>query len=164
MDKAKVKKIALRGLLLIAGLLVLIQLVPYGCGHTNPPVTKEPAWSSPAVRSLAVRACYDCHSNATVWPWYAYVAPMKWLVQSDVDEGRQHLNFSEWDQHQRGVHKAAGEIESGEMPLWFYLPMHSDARLTADEKQQLITELRRLAAASDGDTGHGPAERNGDND
>jgi hypothetical protein len=69
-------------------LLVGIQVIPYGRSHTNPPVTGEPAWDSPKTRELAVRACYDCHSNQTVWPWYSHIAPISWLVQQDVDEGR----------------------------------------------------------------------------
>jgi hypothetical protein len=83
----------------IVGVVVLfglIQLVPYGRDHTNPPVVAEPAWDSPQTRALAVRACFDCHSNETVWPWYSNVAPASWLVQRDVDDGRRRLNWSEW--------------------------------------------------------------------
>ena len=76
---------------------VLIQFIPYGHKHTNPPVTKEPAWDSPATAKLIHRACYDCHSNKTVLPWYANVAPMSWLLLRDVNGGRSHLNFTEWD-------------------------------------------------------------------
>jgi hypothetical protein len=64
-------------LLLIVGVVVFvaIQLVPYGRDHTNPPVTAEPRWDSPQTRTLAVSACFDCHSNETAWPWYTNVAP-----------------------------------------------------------------------------------------
>ena len=68
--------------------LVLIQFVPYGRSHTNPPVTGEPKWSSARVRQLTKDACFDCHSNETTWPWYSNVAPVSWLVQRDVDSGR----------------------------------------------------------------------------
>ena len=84
------------GLIVIIGLFVLIQVVPYGRNHANPPVLNEPRWDSPKTRQLAVRACYDCHSNETIWPWYSNVAPVSWLVQKDVDQGRDEINFSEW--------------------------------------------------------------------
>ena len=58
--------------------VVVMQLVPYGRDHSNPPVTAEPNWDSPETRALFKRACFDCHSNETVWPWYAYVAPFSW--------------------------------------------------------------------------------------
>lgn len=89
------------------------------------------------------RACFDCHSNQTVWPWYSYVAPVSWLVQNDVDGGRQHLNFSEWDRPQRHAKDVAAQVKQGEMPLWFYLPMHPAARLTAEEKRALIEGAER---------------------
>ena len=117
---------------------VLIQLIPYGHTHTNPPVTKEPAWDPPATRELFHRACYDCHSNQTVWPWYANVAPMSWLLQRDVNGGRSHLNFTEWEKPQQHAKDVTEEVTKGDMPPWFYLPMHPAAQLSADEKQALI--------------------------
>ena len=77
-------------------LMAFIQLIPFGRAHANPPVLQEPNWDSPQTRDLASRACFDCHSNETTWPWYSNVAPVSWLVQRDVDEGREKLNFSEW--------------------------------------------------------------------
>lgn len=84
---------------LIVGVVVfaLIQLVPYGRDHDNPPVTQAPEWDSVRTEQLAVDACYDCHSNETEWPWYTNIAPMSWLIQRDVDGGREELNFSEMD-------------------------------------------------------------------
>ena len=117
---------------------VLIQFIPYGRNHTNPPVTREPAWNSPGTRALIRRACFDCHSNETVWPWYSHVAPVSWLVQNDVDGGRSHLNFSEWDRPQRHATDVAAQVKQGDMPLWFYLPMHAAAKLSATEKEALI--------------------------
>ncbi|HEX2864506.1 MAG TPA: heme-binding domain-containing protein, partial [Deinococcales bacterium] len=84
-------------LLALLAAFLLIQLVPYGRAHAAPAVTGEPAWPAGA-RQLAVRACFDCHSNQTVWPWYSNIAPVSWLVQHDVDEGRHWLNFSQWNQ------------------------------------------------------------------
>lgn len=143
-----------RGLLGLVVLLVLAQLVPYGRDHSNPTGSVEPAWPSPRVRELAVRACFDCHSHATTWPWYSHVAPMSWLVQRDVEEGREHLNFSAWDRPQRHAHEAAEELEEGAMPPWFYLPLHSAARLSDAEKAELIQGLKALpppGAARSGD-------------
>jgi hypothetical protein len=59
----------------------------YGRDHSNPPVRIEPRWDRARTRELAVRACFDCHSNQTRWPWYSHVAPISWLVQHDVEEG-----------------------------------------------------------------------------
>ena len=76
---------------------ILIQFLPYGHDHTNPPVTAEPQWNSQQTRDLVTRACYDCHSNQTTWPWYSNIAPISWLIQHDVEEGRSRLNFTEWN-------------------------------------------------------------------
>jgi hypothetical protein len=120
---------------------VLIQFIPFGRTHTNPPETREPAWSSPQTRELMRRACFDCHSNQTVWPWYSNIAPVSWLVQRDVNDGRRHLNFSEWDLPQRHAKDVAAQVKGDEMPPWFYLPMHPAAKLTAAEKQALLARV-----------------------
>ena len=117
---------------------VLIQLIPFGRDHTNPADAKEPAWDSAATKDLVRRACFDCHSNQTLWPWYSHVAPVSWLVQRDVNGGRRHLNFTEWDKPQRHAKDIAEQVKQGDMPPWFYLPMHPAARLTDAEKQALI--------------------------
>jgi len=74
---------------------IAIQFIPVD--RTNPPVTREIAWNSPETRALAQRACFDCHSNETVWPAYAYVAPISLMLAEHVAYGRDQLNFSEWD-------------------------------------------------------------------
>jgi hypothetical protein len=132
---------ALRALLVGAGLFILAQAVPYGHSHTNPPTTAEPKWNSPATRELAARACFDCHSNLTKWPWYTNVAPVSWLVQRDVDGGRAALNFSEWNKPQDGAGDVAEVISSGSMPPWFYPLMHSKANLSSLEQRALIDGL-----------------------
>ena len=124
-----------RGVLLAA---VLIQLIPFGRTHSNPPTAKEPAWNSPDTRALFRRACFDCHSNETVWPWYSNFAPVSWLVQRDVNGGRRHLNFSMWDHPQKHAKDVAQQVNQGDMPPWFPLPMHQTARLMESEKQPLI--------------------------
>ena len=122
-------------LLLVA---VLIQFVPFGHDHSNPPTTKEPTWDSPQTRDLIYRACFDCHSNQTGWRFYSYVAPVSWLVARDVNQGRSHLNFSQWDQPQKHAKDVADQVKTGEMPLWFYVPLHPSAKLSDAEKQALI--------------------------
>ena len=117
---------------------ILIQFIPFGHDHTNPPEAGEPAWNSPDTRALIRRACFDCHSNQTVWPWYSNIAPVSWLVQRDVNGGRSHLNFTGWDRPQPHAKDVAEQVNQGNMPPWFYLPMHPAARLTAAEKQALI--------------------------
>lgn len=136
--------------ILIGGmaLLALAQLVPYGRAHSNPPVQAEPAWNSPATRTLAARACFDCHSNLTAWPWYTNVAPVSWLVQRDVDGGRSSLNFSEWKSLQDGAGDVAGAISGGSMPPWFYVIIHPKASLSKADQQALITGLAATFAKS----------------
>lgn len=126
---------------LIAALAVfaLIQLVPYRV--ENPPVRQEPAWDSPQTRALAKRACFDCHSNETVVPWYGHVAPFAWAVRDHVDEGRAALNLSEWDRPQEEAHEAAEEVQEGDMPPGYYLALHGSARLGPEEQRQLIAGL-----------------------
>lgn len=123
---------------------VLIQLVPYGRDHTNPAVTAEPQWDSQQTRDLAVRACFDCHSNQTTWPWYSNIAPVSWLVQRDVDEGRSNLNFSQWSALRRGAGDASEQIQRGSMPPWFYVMLHPSAGLSDADRQALIQGLNSL--------------------
>jgi hypothetical protein len=127
--------------------VVLIQFIPFGHDHGNPAVTKEPAWNSPDTRALFRRACFDCHSNETAWRWYSYVAPVSWLVERDVKEGREHMNFSEWDKPQRHAEHVVEEVKSGDMPLWFYLPLHPAAKLSDVEKAALMEGAEKSLGA-----------------
>jgi len=141
--------LALLAILAVIALALLIQLVPYGRNHTNPPVVAEPNWDSPQTRALAERACFDCHSNQTGWPWYSSIAPFSWLIQHDVDEGRQRLNFSEWgvassggeNRRERETNEIGGVILEGEMPPAYYIPLHPASSLTQAEKQALADGL-----------------------
>lgn len=149
--------------LLVVGFIGL-QLWPTGFDRNNPPVQQEPLWDSPTTRQLAKRACFDCHSNETYWPWYSTIAPMSWMVEQDVAEGRAALNFSEWSavQAQRIETEEVVElITKDEMPLPYYLSLHPEARLTSVEEGQLtnglIATLEQAIAfisiASDGGNG-----------
>jgi len=130
-----VKRMALAAL----GILIAMQFIPVT--RTNPPVTREVRWDSPATRALAERACFDCHSNLTVWPWYSHVAPMSLLVTSHVVDGRERLNFSEWDHPNAGFDHVNRNVTSGDMPIWNYVLLHRLAKLTPAERQQLLTGL-----------------------
>lgn len=136
----------------VLGLVVLvlaIQLVPYGRDHTNPPGGRQIAWDSPRTDQLMTDACMDCHSNATKWPWYSNVAPISWLVQKDVDAGREELNLSTGETE---VEEMIETIREGSMPPWQYKPTHPGARLSDQEKQDLIRGLEATfgAAGADG--------------
>jgi Haem-binding domain len=74
-------------------IVLLIQVVPYGRDHTNPPMHVEPSWDDPRTRELTLRACFDCHSNQTIWPWYSNIAPISWLIQRDVKKGAPGIEF-----------------------------------------------------------------------
>jgi hypothetical protein len=119
--------------------LVAAQLVR--CSHDNPPVTAE--IQAPAdVQQVLERSCYDCHSHETRWPWYSQVAPVMWLVSHDVDEGREHLNFSTWgglsEKAKTKVKQEIAEVvEKGEMPMAYYVPLHAEAKLSDEDKQKI---------------------------
>lgn len=134
---------------LVAGFL-LIQLVPYGRSHTNPPVLAEPAWSSPAIRAATVNACFDCHSNETTWPWYSNVAPLSWVLQQHVDEGREKLNFSLWGKTAQEADDIAEQVRDGEMPTWDYLLMHPEARLSAADRAAFVVGLQATFGGGEG--------------
>ncbi len=127
------------GLLILILLLLGIQLVPVTLD--NPPVEEE-IEVLPAVKAILKRACYDCHSHETVWPEYSRVAPVSWLLAWDVREGRKELNFSTWNRYnQKKRNKIMKEIweevEEGDMPPWFYLPLHPQARLSDNDRAVL---------------------------
>jgi len=132
---------------LAIGGLVAIQLIPVP--RSNPAVEHEIPAPAP-VREILQRACYDCHSFATVWPWYAYVAPASWLVAWDVHDGRQHLNFHRWFGKAKAradkLDEIVEEVDEEEMPLWFYLPLHPEAQLTRSERETLMRWAEGLAA------------------
>jgi hypothetical protein len=134
-----------------AVLFVLIQLVPFGRMPSNPPVTGEPAWDSPETRALAVRACFDCHSNETEEPWYSNIAPVSWAVSDHVESGRGKLNFSEFDRPQDDADKSVDVTEDGDMPPGYYtrFGLHSSAALSDEEVAQLIAGFRATPGLSD---------------
>lgn len=153
------KKILPRLLLVLGLAFIVIQF--FGPAKTNPPVdeTKTITAGAPVPTEIATvlhRACYDCHSNQTRWPWYSNVAPVSWFVIDHVIEARKELNFSEWAAYsqkrmKRKLEEIKDEVEEGEMPLKSYLPLHPDAKLSPEDVQALsawaIAERERLVQA-----------------
>ena len=124
--------------------LIGIQFIPVE--RTNPPVPSE--IDAPAnIKAIFKKACYDCHSNETNWAWYTKIAPASFLAVKDVEDGRKHLNFSEWGNYTNKTQKMKeeiwDEIREEQMPPWQYKIFHSDKVLTQDEK-----DLVRSWAAS----------------
>ena len=120
--------------------LVGIQLIPVN--RTNAAVTREVKWDASVTHDLAQRACFDCHSNETTWPWYGYVAPISWRLADHINEGREVLNFSTWDQPNTDLDEVVESIDENEMPLSDFLLMHPEAKLTAAEKATLVAGFR----------------------
>jgi mono/diheme cytochrome c family protein len=129
--------------------VVVIQLVPYGRSHANPVIQTEAKWDNHTTRALFNRACADCHSNRTMWPWYSNVAPISWLLQAHVDGGRKKFNINVKDFGEEAGN-AAEVIQNGKMPEPSYLPLHPEARLSDVETAQLIAGVRATFGAEGG--------------
>lgn len=138
-----------------AVLLLAIQALPMGRDHSNPPVTGEPAWSSPRTRELMVGACYACHSNEVEWPWYSNVAPMSWAISDHVDEGRDAVNFSEFATRGGEADESIEVIREGSMPPPYFtrFGLHPEANLSPSEQEELIAGLRATPGFGDDEGG-----------
>lgn len=132
-------------------ILVGIQFVPID--RTNPPVKSE-VDAPDEVAAILQRACYDCHSNETRWPWYSRVAPTSWLVAGHVQEGRGEINFSEWptfdfELQEHAYRDIEEQIDEGKMPLRSYTLVHSDARLSQEDRETLLRWARSFTGRAD---------------
>ncbi len=112
---------------------------------------------------LFSRACNDCHSNNTIWPWYSNVAPISWLLVHDVRGGRSALNFSQWGGYDREkqaklLGEICDEVKEGDMPPVTYTVAHSQARLSDASRASLCSWTRSAAIGLPGQTGEGEAE------
>jgi hypothetical protein len=133
-------------------LFALMQLA--NPSRTNPPVVSDLMAADPPPPQIAAMfraACYDCHSHETRWPWYSRVAPVSWLVASDVKKGRSHLDLSDWprdkpDWEVRRLENMSDKIGNGEMPLKKYTLIHTVARLTDSQRKQMTDWLDAEAA------------------
>lgn len=140
-----------RRLIKIVKLLLILLVCAFVIAQFKRPAKTNPAFDhstsleanaqlDPKVAAILDRSCNDCHSNKTRWPWYASVAPVSWFVIDHVDEGRDHMNFSEWGSYGSGERKALlGQfcdlVTEGWMPLSSYTPLHPGSKLTAEDKK-----------------------------
>jgi hypothetical protein len=139
------KVIKILGLVLLIGLSG-IQFIPNNLPEIksdNPNDLLLTGVVNNEVTVILKTACYDCHSNQTRLPWYSYVAPVSWLIAKDVTTGRKELNFSEWTSYPKRklikkLEEIGEEVNEEKMPLPIYTIMHSDAKLTADQRKMLM--------------------------
>jgi hypothetical protein len=132
-------------------ILVVIQFVPVSWFvSVDPSMAPDPLqFGAPAeVKAVMQRSCYDCHSNQTRWPWYARIAPVSLLLARDVSGGRKELNFSIWDQYEprrksRKLKEIVEQVEKGDMPPWYYVPLHPDAKLSAADRETIVNWAKR---------------------
>ena len=152
-----VRKILKLIVIVLACAFVIAQL--WRPARTNPAI--DPAQASeahlqmtPQVASIVDRSCSDCHSNKTRWPWYTNVTPVSWFVVDHVNDGRRHLNFSEWgklnqSQKEKKLQEICEEVADGNMPLPTYTPLHPGSKLSPDDVKALCewanAERERIA-------------------
>jgi Haem-binding domain len=149
---------------LLYGLIIVIALIQFVPVQRTNPVAPDPVvFADPQAEAIARRSCYDCHSNQTVWPWYANIAPVSWYVVHHVDEGRAAYNFSDvagmlanpHAHHHPGedpnapvtvdtlIDHASDHISEGEMPPAYYTLIHRDAVLSDADKATLIAGIKQ---------------------
>jgi hypothetical protein len=141
-------------------LLIIVGVVFLGAQFKRPPRTNPPVdqtqtleahtQMTPQVGAVLSRSCNDCHSNNTTWPWYTNVAPVSWFIADHVEDGRRHLNFSEWGKgderrKRKKLEEICEEVRDGAMPLSSYTPLHPQAKLTPEDIKTLCdwTEAER---------------------
>jgi hypothetical protein len=146
-------RVSLAGAALVG--LVSLLVHPFGAvrAHNSAAPLLAGAEVHPAVAQIVERSCQNCHSERTHWPWYSYVAPVSWLIENDVWKARGHMNLSVWDQYtvekrQELLGELAAAVRSRQMPPPRYTLMHSSAKLSAAESDQIYRwargERRRL--------------------
>jgi hypothetical protein len=148
MNKRRLKHV----LFALVFFLIIIQFVQPA--RTNPPTTPSRTLQAqvpvpPQIQGILKRACYDCHSNQTVWPWYAHVAPVSWLVTDDVQDARRKMNFDNWDSQATAgtVHMMCQDVREGDMPLWYYRPLHSQSHLSGSDVTAICAWADSMAAS-----------------
>jgi hypothetical protein len=144
----------------IAVLLLLGAIQFVRPARTNP--LSDPAASfgaaakpSPEVAAILERSCKDCHSHNTVWPWYSRIAPVSWLVASDIKDGRRHLNLSEWslyspEKARTRIKEMCSEVKGGDMPLWIYTLVHRSAKLSPEDVTAICAAAGSPTGTADG--------------
>src|SRR5450755_398560 len=142
---------------IVVALVMVFSLLQFtNPARTNPPLPAGGDISAtnpppPQIIALLHAACYDCHSGETKWPWYSRIAPASWLVASDVNDGRERLNFSDWphalpERAAKRLERISEELGYKDMPPAKYTLIHADARLTGDQRKALIQWADATAA------------------
>jgi hypothetical protein len=155
----KFLRTSLVGAVVVLGIASLL-VHPYGAVRAH--TTVEPLLTSavvdPATLAILERSCQNCHSQNTEWPLYSYVAPVSWLIESDVHRARSHMNLSRWSQYsleekQERLAELAAAVRSRQMPPPRYTLMHRNARLSQPEQERIYQwargERRRLKLLTD---------------
>ncbi len=161
MNKARVKMV------LLALVVFLIGIQFFQPERTNPPVIPSRALSSHVaipknVQASLMRSCGDCHSDQTTWPWYSHVAPVSWMVVDDVNQGRRHMNFQDWEaqpspkQANDVLADVCKEIRQNAMPPFTYRIAHKNVKLTQPESDAICAWSQTFGAAPDQRTAHNP--------
>lgn len=127
-------------------IIVLIQFKQINTTNPETDITKGYLSMSNApkeIGDLIKTACFDCHSNEVTYPWYSHVAPVSWFIGNHIQEGRKHLNFSEWENYPearriRKLEECVDELKADKMPLSSYTLLHASAKLTDENKTALI--------------------------
>ena len=142
-------------LLVIVGILIAMQFIIVS--KTNPTINEDIKVNPPQeVLSILKASCYDCHSNETIWPAYSNIAPLSWSIVAHVNDGRDALNFSNWEDIDKKIKikrlkRAIKTVNNGMMPLSSYLWLHDEAKLTNDQKNTLVewfkSELKKLTSS-----------------
>jgi len=140
-------------LYVLIAIFFLLQFVPAELPENSAEVSNDIVMSSGAseeIQSILRKACYDCHSKQTKYPWYSFVAPVSWLIAKDTREGREELNFSEWAglskrKKIKALNDIAEEVEEKKMPLKIYTVVHRDAILSDQEIEALMSWTKSLS-------------------
>ena len=135
--------------LILLGLLIVIQFFPIKKNKSDKILDTDfiKIYNPPQnVATMLKTSCYDCHSNNTIYPWYSKIQPVAWYLQHHVNEGKHEVNFSEFGKYslKRKKHKldeCIDEVKENEMPLTSYTLIHGDAKLSANQKEELISWL-----------------------
>lgn len=145
------------------GLLIVLVIIQFIHPTKNKSTTSQPndigvTMNVPDDVSIILRkACYDCHSNNTSYPWYANIQPMAWWLNDHIEEGKDELNFSEFGSYKlkrkiKKFNEIAGEVTDGEMPLKSYTWIHKDAKLSKEEANTLINWANMMATKMEQDS------------
>ncbi len=138
-------------IIIVLGIIVLAQFIrpSKNNGDMDTYAINKEVVVSMEVQKILETSCYDCHSNKTVYPWYAEVAPVSWYIAHHVNEGKEHLNLSEWTaynkfQKENIIRDLENTIKRNRMPLKSYLLKHPEATLLEEQKQLLIDWIRTI--------------------